>query len=115
MSEYMICMIIVCVLGIIAVYAGLYFLMNTYDAIVSFKKPEYFCPKCGKRVFRKNKKCPKCKVKLEFKKEEIKVNVEKEDAVEVAAKIRKLKEMKEEGLITEEELETKKQNLLKKL
>lgn len=52
-----------CFLGI-AIYAGIICLMNTYDAIVNYKKPELFCAKCGKKVSKKLKKCPKCKVKL---------------------------------------------------
>ena len=48
----------------IAIYSGIICLMNTYDAIVNYKKPELFCAKCGKKVSKKTDKCPKCKVKL---------------------------------------------------
>lgn len=52
-----------CLAGI-AIYSGIICLMNTYDAIVNYRKPELFCAKCGKKVSEKAEKCPKCKVKL---------------------------------------------------
>ena len=43
---------------------GLYIILNIFDAIIGYKKPELFCANCGKRVSRKAKKCSKCKVRL---------------------------------------------------
>ena len=43
---------------------GLYTILNIFSAIINYKKPELFCGKCGKRVSRKAKRCPKCKIKL---------------------------------------------------
>lgn len=47
-----------------AIGVGIYTIMNIYEAIVNYKQPELFCGKCGKRLTKKMKKCPKCKVKL---------------------------------------------------
>lgn len=52
------------VLGCSAVGVGIYTITNIYEAIVNYKQPELFCGKCGRRLTKKMKKCPKCKVKL---------------------------------------------------
>ncbi len=62
--SYLSLMLIEVILGCSAVGVGIYTIMNIYEAIVNYKQPELFCGKCGRRLTRKMKKCPKCKVKL---------------------------------------------------
>ena len=52
------------VLYVLVFGMGLYTVINIYDAIVNYKKPEYYCANCGKKITSKTKKCPKCKVKV---------------------------------------------------
>lgn len=63
MSDLSVMLISVILIGI-TFGMGLYTLLNIYDAIVSYKKPELFCAKCGRKLSKKRKICPKCKVRL---------------------------------------------------
>lgn len=55
---------ILIILVVVTFGMGLYTVTNIYDAIVNYKKPEYYCAKCGKKLSSKAEKCSKCKVRV---------------------------------------------------
>lgn len=59
-------MIITIILLFLVFEVGIYTVVNIISAIVQYKRPELYCAKCGKRLSRKAKKCPKCNVRLKF-------------------------------------------------
>lgn len=52
-----------CVLASVAFFV-LLGILNFITGIIYFGRPELYCSNCGKKVTKKFKKCPHCKVKL---------------------------------------------------
>ncbi len=56
---------IIVLISIIALISNaIILILNIYEAIAYYRKPEYYCAKCGKEVNLKVEKCPKCKTIL---------------------------------------------------
>lgn len=62
--SYTVVLIIMWAAVILAIFFGLWGVLNFISGIIHFTSPELVCSNCGKKLTDKVEKCPKCKVKV---------------------------------------------------